>query len=191
MAATGHSSVRAGTTQLETSASGTVRLLDVPYVPQTEALCGGAAIAMVLRYWGEPAILAEDFATLVEPGGAGIRTDTLVRAIRARGWTASPLTGTPSDVRSQLAQGRPVIALLQAGAGSFHYVVLVAWANGGVILHDPARAPFRTSAEQAFDDAWAGSGRWALLILPPRPGGDPGGPDSAVSNVSARDAITG
>ena len=25
--------------------------LDVPYVSQTEALCGGAASAMVLRYW--------------------------------------------------------------------------------------------------------------------------------------------
>ena len=27
-------------------------LLDVPYVAQTEALCGGASVAMVQRYWG-------------------------------------------------------------------------------------------------------------------------------------------
>jgi hypothetical protein len=27
--------------------------IDVPYLPQTDALCGGAAAAMVLRYWGD------------------------------------------------------------------------------------------------------------------------------------------
>ncbi len=27
--------------------------LDVPYLPQTDALCGGAAAAMVFRYWGD------------------------------------------------------------------------------------------------------------------------------------------
>ena len=29
--------------------AGSKRLLDVPYLPQTEDLCGGAAMAMVLR----------------------------------------------------------------------------------------------------------------------------------------------
>ncbi|HET9952642.1 MAG TPA: C39 family peptidase [Candidatus Eisenbacteria bacterium] len=144
-----------------------VRLLDVPYVPQTEALCGGAAIAMVLRYWGEPAVLAEDFAGLVAPGDAGIRTDSLVAAVRARGFGAEPWFATASDVKRELAQGRPVVALVRASSRAFHYVVIVAWANGGVIAHDPAVAPDRTSDERAFDRAWAGSGRWALLILPP------------------------
>lgn len=191
LAATCFTLARAGSPPLERGASETVRLLDVPYVPQSEALCGGAAIAMVLRYWGEPAILAEDFAALVEPGAAGIRTEALVGAIRARGWTALPMTGTPSDIKYQLAQGRPIIALLRMSSGSYHYVVLLAWANGGVILHDPAMAPFRASGEQAFDDAWAGSGRWALMILPPQRTPDPGEPDSAVSNDSARATITG
>jgi hypothetical protein len=146
---------------------------------------------MVLRYWGDPGVLAEDFAARVERGGTGIRTDELVQAVRARGWTAVPFTGTPSDVRAQLTQGRPVIALLQVGSSSYHYVVLVAWANGGVILHDPAVAPFRTSGEQAFDDAWARSGRWALLMLPPQGTPGPARPDTATASVPARAAITG
>ena len=58
-----------------------VQLLDVPYVPQSGALCGGAALAMVLRYWGMTGVLAEDFAALVEPGQAGIRTGDLVKAV--------------------------------------------------------------------------------------------------------------
>jgi hypothetical protein len=37
-------------------------LLDVPYVSQTPELCGGAAVAMVLRYWGERDVFPQDFA---------------------------------------------------------------------------------------------------------------------------------
>lgn len=144
-----------------------LRLLDVPYVPQSEQLCGGAALAMVLRYWGEPAVLAEDFASLVEPGAAGIRADDLVAAVRSRGWTAMPMNGTPDGIRAQLALGRPVIAFLRVRPGVHHFVVLVAWANGGVILHDPATAPFRIEGESAFAEAWAEGGHWALVILPP------------------------
>jgi hypothetical protein len=154
-----------------------VHILDVPYVPQSEALCGGAALAMVLRYWGERAVLAEDFAALVKPGQAGIRTADLVGAVRARGWSAMPVTATPADARSHLAQGRPLIALIQVAPGSFHYVVVIAWANGRVILHDPAAGPFRVRREGDFDAAWSRSGRWMLLILPP--------PDATVADGSA------
>ncbi len=158
----------------------TVRLLDVPYVSQSAALCGGAAVSMVLRYWGEPALVAEDFSSLLEPDGDGIRTEALVAAVRARGWSAYPVSGTPAVMQDHLAHGRPVIALVAAGAGAFHYVVLLAWANDGVILHDPAVAPFRTQSAASFDAAWAASGRWALVILPAEGDGAPAAPDSTI-----------
>jgi len=183
--------VGAETPPLSRGAPEAVRLLDVPYVPQSEALCGGAAIAMVLRYWGEPAVLAEDFATLVEPGGAGIRADALVEAVRARGWTALPVTGTPAVVQEHLARGRPVVTLLEVSTGAHHYVVLTAWANGGVILHDPAVAPFRAVGEQAFDAAWAGAGRWAILILPRGRAPDADVPDSSSAGAIAPESLTG
>jgi len=191
MAALCFPSVVGGAPAAATGESERVRLLDVPFVPQTEALCGGAAVAMVLRYWGERDVLAEDFAALVRPGEAGIRTEVLVEAVRARGWRALPLNGTLSVVDSQLAAGRPLIALLQAGRGSFHYVVLVAYANGGIITHDPAIAPFRVSRAEGFDDAWARSGRWALLILPPELGVDSVPRDSSFASASAPVGLTG
>jgi len=178
-------------TSAESRPSETVHLLDVPFVPQSEALCGGAAVAMVLRYWGEAATLAEDFAPLVDPGGAGIRGDALIGAVRSRGWSAHALTGTPAIVQGHLALGRPVVALIEAGPGAYHYVVLVAWANGGVILHDPAVAPFRASPERAFDDAWARSGRWALLILPPERAPAAAEPESARTSTPPATALTG
>src|SRR5688500_14844394 len=82
------------------------RLLDVPFVPQTEALCGGAAAAMLFRYWRGLPSYAEDFASLVDDSAEGIRLGDLTRAIRERGWRAFPLVGTSSDVREHLQQGR-------------------------------------------------------------------------------------
>jgi hypothetical protein len=172
----------AGTPSDERSAPENVQLLDVPYVPQSGALCGGAALAMVLRYWGKPGVLAEDFAALVEPGQSGIRTGALVKAVEADGWTAFPLPETPTEVESHLAQGRPVIALIRAGSGSYHYVVLVAWANGWVIIHDPNVGPFRAIREGEFNTAWSGSGGWALLVLPPRGTKEQGAPDPAAAD---------
>ncbi len=146
------------------------RLLDVPYLPQTPDLCGGAAVAMVLRYWGERQIYPEDFEALVDRSAAGIRTDVLTADVQRRGWQALPFAAdalTSGDwMRGHINNGRPVIALIEVSPDRYHYVVIVAWTGERVIAHDPARAPFRVLSGSEFDDAWAAAGRWALLILP-------------------------
>jgi tetratricopeptide (TPR) repeat protein len=184
-------SAAAGTPSDDKTAPERVRLLDVPYVPQSGALCGGAALAMVLRYWGMTGVLAEDFTALVEPGQAGIRTDALVRAVEAYGWIALPLLGTPAEVEDHVAQGRPVIALIRAGSDSYHYVVLVAWANGWVILHDPKVGPFRAVREGEFNTTWSGSGNWALMVLPPQQTNEHAAADSATAAASLPAATDG
>jgi hypothetical protein len=157
-------------------ASSGATLLDVPYVPQTDALCGGAAAAMVMRYWGARDIDASAFASLVDPVAQGIHTDALVGALRSRSWSAVDGSGSKDDVRRELGRGRPVIALIGAGRNRFHYVVIVAWSEGKLILHDPARAPFRIVGEKRFDAAWRQSKRWMLVLLPPAGGTRDGGP---------------
>ena len=142
------------------------RMLDVPYVPQSESLCGGAAAAMVLRYWKSPPVFAEDFAALVTETAGGITLGDLTRAIRDRGWRALPFVGTAVDVQMHLAQGRPVIALIEDRPGRHHYVVTVAWTGGRVVFHDPARGPFRVEDQGQFERDWAATGRTTLLILP-------------------------
>lgn len=142
------------------------RLLNVPFVPQSEALCGGAAAAMVFRYWRDLPSYAEDFASLVDGSAEGIKLGDLARAIRERGWRAFPFTGSSGDVRQHLDQGRPVIALIEDRPGRYHYVVVVAWTADRIVVHDPARGPFRAIADEAFDRAWAVTNRTALLILP-------------------------
>jgi predicted double-glycine peptidase len=127
---------------------------DVPFIAQTADLCGGAAAAMVLRYWGMGDVQAEDFASLVDHRTHGISTRDLVAALGSRGVVARPISAGPEDARREIASGRPVIALIDAGGGRLHYVVIVAWANGRVLFHDPSIGPFRLTSDREFVLSW-------------------------------------
>jgi hypothetical protein len=146
-------------------------LLDVPYVAQTPELCGGAAVAMVLRYWGERNVFPEDFASLVVPSERGIPTASLVTALRARHWQATVVSPDPGDARVQIqvaiGRGQPLIALIEVSPRTYHYVVIAGATENEIVVHDPARSPFRVLSWDGFDRAWAAAGRWMVLVLPP------------------------
>jgi tetratricopeptide (TPR) repeat protein len=146
---------------------------DVAFLPQTTALCGGAALAMVLRYWGEPGVGPQDFASALEASGRGITTDHLRQLAEQRGYDAFAHRADRNGAVEHLAKGRPLIALARASRGRFHYVVLLAWANGRVLLHDPALGPFRVLNEEEWMRRWNDAGRWTLLVLPSKPSGAP------------------
>ena len=150
-------------------------LLDVPYLAQTEALCGGAAIAMVMRYWGARAVYAETFASLVDADAGGIRGRDLMAALESRGFTAESFAGDAARVQAELARQRPPIALVEDRPGRFHYVVIVGWGADQVTVHDPARAPFRVIPVAAFQRAWSVSGFWTLVATPRSADEPPGG----------------
>jgi predicted double-glycine peptidase len=151
--------------------AGARALLDVPYVSQTPDLCGGAAVAMVLRYWGERDVFAQDFAPLVGAGAGGIVTGTLESAVRARGWQAIVLPagdGTArTALRAEIDRGRPIIALIEVAPQAYHYVVIVGSTDQDVVLHDPAHSPFRVLRWEDFDRAWAATRQWMMVVLPP------------------------
>ena len=151
-------------------AAGGHRLIDVPYLSQSANLCGGAALAMVMRYWGDRAILPVDFQGLVT-SPSGIVTTDLAKDVARRGWQATAGSAPDLDPLSSLQHdvdlGRPVIALLEVSAGHFHYVVVVGVTTDKVVFHDPARTAFRVESADTFDHAWRGSARWRLLVLPP------------------------
>ena len=162
--------------QTDRSDARPLSLLDVPYISQSELLCGGAAAAMVLRYWGERGIAAEDFASLVDRSAGGIRTDDLVIALRARGATALAADATAALARAEVDSGRPAIALIEDRPGALHYVVIVGWHQRAVVFHDPARTPFIVMPPEEFERRWKASGNWMVAIAP-RIGGAIGGRD--------------
>jgi hypothetical protein len=152
-------------------ADGPLSILNVPFLSQSELLCGGAAAAMVLRYWGERDLAAESFTHLVDRSRGGIPTPALVRDLTARGWEAVAVTGTDALLRAEIERGRPVITLIEDRRRVFHYVVVVAVSPGAIVFHDPARTPFRVLSREQFLRRWEPAGRWMAVVLPPRVSG--------------------
>jgi ABC-type bacteriocin/lantibiotic exporter with double-glycine peptidase domain len=140
--------------------------LPVPYVRQTKALCGGAAAAMVFRYWGDEDAGVRQFAPLLSRKAAGLATDVLEEAIEDRGWRVVRFTGSIESVADLVRNRRPVIVLLQERAGRYHYVVVVGFSGTRIVIHDPARGPWRAVPFGTFMKAWEPAGFWALLVLP-------------------------
>ena len=169
-----------------------VPLVDVPYISQSEALCGGAAAAMVLRFWGARELSAESFSHLVDRSAAGIGTAALIDDLRRRGWNAGAIRGDENRVRAELAQGRPVLALIEDRPGALHYLVVVAWTDRGIVFHDPARAPFRVMARTEFERRWKVTDQWMAVVVPgsgiqgPGSGGSESSSDPGASDPGSR-----
>ena len=140
--------------------------LDVPYLAQTEAMCGGAAVAMLFRYWGEAHADIQQFAALVDKRAGGIAEQTLVDAVERRGWQTSRFAGSIDLLREQLDRGRPVVILIQDRPGRYHFVVVTGVTDNEVILHDPTWGPSRHVPVSRLLRDWRPTGFWSLLILP-------------------------
>jgi hypothetical protein len=173
---------------------GGLRVIDVPYVSQSEELCGGAAAAMLMRHAGLRGVYAEDFSSLVDETAGGIAAGDLRRALNDRGFDVESWSGTPALVRRHLDAGVPVMALIEARRGRFHYVVIVAWTAGAVVYHDPARAPFIGATESAFDRAWSVADRW-MLVARAKPatrraaGAEPGAAEPGTAASATHDEL--
>jgi len=150
--------------------------LDVPYLPQTEDLCGGAAVAMVYRYWGDAHADARQFAPLVDAKAGGIAAERLVDAVVARGWNVTPAVGSIDLLRTELAAGIPSIVLLEDRPRRYHFVVVVGMSESAVVVHDPAVGPSRAIPVSRFVEKWTPSNYWTIAIRP----GEGGVPRSPV-----------
>lgn len=140
--------------------------MDVPYLPQTDTLCGGAAAAMVFRYWGDVHADPQEFAPIVDRRAGGIANGALVDAVRRRGWRTVELAGGSADLQTRLAARQPVVVLLADRGPRYHYVVAVGKTADAVVIHDPAWGPSRAIKDVEFDRLWRASGYWGLVILP-------------------------
>jgi hypothetical protein len=143
--------------------------LAVPYLPQTPALCGGAAVAMVFRYWGERHADVQQFAPLVDERAGGIANTVLVEAVRKRRWKALELRGSLGLLSDRLAAAQPAILLIEDRPGRFHYVVAVGIDGTHVYLHDPTWGPSRPYPVSALLERWERAGFWTLVVLPEGP----------------------
>ena len=138
--------------------------LDVPYLPQTDQLCGGAAAAMVFRFLGDAHADVRSFEPLVDRRKGGIATRALTNAIARRGWNVEPFAGSIAALHDRLQRGEAIIVLLNDRRATYHYVVVVGATDDAVVVHDPSWGPWRPIANREFERAWKQSGFWSLVI---------------------------
>ena len=100
---------------------------------------------MVAHYWVIETSMPLISRRCIHDRAQGIRVDDLIHAVERRGWSAWAFPGDPALVTQHLRQHRPLIVLIEDRPGRLHYVVVVAWDDGGVVVHDPARARTRSS----------------------------------------------
>ncbi len=143
-------------------------VLPVPFVAQPKQGCAAAALAMVMRHWGQDADAEAIARELREPELRGIRGSRLAAFARARGFTAIAYKGDPDQLRDYLGKGRPQIVAWGSGRGD-HDVVVIGFDTGAFLVHDPAQGASRRIAADEFVRRWQRAGYWTLLVLPSPP----------------------
>jgi hypothetical protein len=160
--------------------------IEVPFVAQGPLLCGGAAAAMVERFWGARGVYGEDFGHLVREEEGGIRASELTSALTGRGYAVRAIQGEPDRALAAVGEGVPPILLLESGATRLHYVVLVGLEDDAIWIHDPNFGPARKITREQLMRRWRASGYWALAVTPSGSARPPP-PARSSANLSERD----
>ncbi|MEA3413594.1 MAG: PA2778 family cysteine peptidase [Pseudomonadota bacterium] len=150
--------------------AGATEVTGVPFHPQETWQCGPAALAMVLGWSGESVPPQALVGEVYSPARKGSLQASMVAAARRHDRVAFTLSG-PADLTRELEAGNPVIVLQNLGLSwvpVWHYAVAIGYdgAANTVTLHTGTSEAKRLSAT-VFDNTWARSGYWGLLVLPP------------------------
>jgi hypothetical protein len=145
-------------------------LKTVPFFPQKAHQCGPAALAMALNWSGLP-VSPEDLTDEVfTPTRKGSLQTALISSARRHGRIAYISTGM-DVIFSEVAAGHPVIILQNLGLHWYpvwHYSVVVGYdlPKKFVILRSGTTAR-KIMPSRVFENTWARSNYWGLLILRP------------------------
>ncbi len=117
-----------------------VLIKDVPGFIQDDYMCGPAALASVMAFYGEQTGPDEIARAAYLKGLKGtLMVDLLIYA-KGRGFNASYYRGGMDDLREKLKDGRPLILFLNAGRGLTergHYITVFGYSDAAdaVVAH--------------------------------------------------------
>jgi hypothetical protein len=142
----------------------------VPFYPQKDYQCGPASLAMALTWSGiqvDPEKITPEVFT---PSLKGSLQSSIITTVRRRGRVAYPISGAETMLE-EVAAGHPVIILQNLGLSWYpvwHYAVVVGYdlELGIVLLHSGVTSR-KCLSQRVFNNTWARSDYWGLLVLPP------------------------
>jgi len=142
----------------------------VPFYPQDKYQCGPASLAMALDWSGlqiTPDVLTPQVFT---PSLKGSLQPAMVAAARRRGRLAYEITGANALLK-EIAAGHPVIVLQNLGLSwipVWHYAVAIGYdLNQEVIILHSGTMNRKMTALSTFENTWARSKYWGMVIMPP------------------------
>lgn len=142
----------------------------VPFFPQDEYLCGPAALASVMAFYGaEESMDGVAGAVYNEKLRGTLPMDLLVYA-RDRGFETSYYRGGFKDLAERLGNGEPLVLFLNLGYDVYpvgHYIVAVGISekDGAVLAHSGVERE-KVYGMKELQKAWSRTGFSTLLVRP-------------------------
>lgn len=142
----------------------------VPFFPQDEYMCGPAALASVIGYYGSSAGMKDVAAEVYSEKLKGTLPMDLLLYAKAKGFEAKYYKGSMNGLKESLSRREPLILFLNLGYSFYpvgHYIVAVGMDEGAEVVF----AHSGTEKEQAFtmtelEKSWSKTGYSTLLVRP-------------------------
>jgi hypothetical protein len=146
------------------------QLDSVPFYSQKAFQCGPAALAMALTWSGistDPNTVAPEVFT---PSRQGSLQPAMIAAARRHGRIAYSIS-SPDAMLTEIGAGHPVVVLQNLGLSwkpVWHYALVVGYdLNQGIVILHSGNTPRKRLSLRVFENTWARSDHWGLLVLPP------------------------
>lgn len=142
----------------------------VPFFPQDSAMCGPAALASVIGFWGAPASMNAVAGKVYQERLKGtLPIDMLIYA-KELGYEASYYRGTLDDLKKRVKEKTPLIIFINTGYKFYprgHYIVVTGYNEKMrmVTAHSAMNADEPFSYER-LTDAWSKTDYSTLLVRP-------------------------
>jgi ABC-type bacteriocin/lantibiotic exporter with double-glycine peptidase domain len=142
----------------------------VPFYPQNEYMCGPAALASVIGYYGSASGMEDVAAEVYSEKLKGTLPMDLLIYAREKGFEAKYYKGSFSGLKESLSRGEPLILFLNLGYGFYpvgHYIVAIGMDEkaGVVFAHSGMKKEDRFTMKE-LEKSWSKTGYSTLLVRP-------------------------
>lgn len=151
-----------------TPPSGSERVENVPFHPQTAFQCGPASLAGVLNYYGDPASPGEIADAVFRREIRGTVSLDMVLFARERGFSATFYEGSVENIVDAVDEDEPLVVMVDSGLGPVslcHYMVLVGYTGEGVVVNS-GRSREELMPWGVFLSKWQRTKNWTLRVVP-------------------------